>query len=124
MKAIFDVQEVLQIQPIVQVQVVVGPPRDQEPADAQLHSPRPQPRTSRQSQERRKAEQEKRDPKPEGYGLEDGQENEEGELTSRGFGAAGGGRPDDLPERHRWHGEQGGDQRYFDPSLHEICSFR
>jgi hypothetical protein len=33
-----------------------------------------------------------------------------GELAARGFGAAGVGRPDDLPERHRWHGEQGRDQ--------------
>ncbi len=30
-----------------------------------------------------------------------------------GFRASGVGGPDDLPERHRCHGEQGGDQRYL-----------
>jgi hypothetical protein len=42
-----------------------------------------------------------------------------GSWPPEGSGLPGSGGPDDLPERHRWHGEQGGDQRYFDPSLHE-----
>ena len=97
-KAIFDKRQALQIHAVVEVQVVVGPPGDQESADAQVHRPRPQPRTSRQPQERGKAKQQIREPKPEGGSLKDRQENEEGQLAARGFRAAWVGGPDDLPE--------------------------
>jgi hypothetical protein len=58
-------------------------------------------------------------PSPNVERLEDGEEQEEGELPRGGLGAAGGGRPDHLAQGHRGDGEEGCDEGYFDPGLQD-----
>lgn len=67
---------------------VVGPPRDQQPADGEVHRPRA-PARVRRSPQGAEAEEQERNPEAEGERLRGGQEDKEGRLAGGGFGVAG-----------------------------------
>ena len=60
------IQKPLHVVPVVLVQVTMGPPGDQQPADGEVHQPRPELRVGGDTAHHRQPEEEKRNPQPEG----------------------------------------------------------
>jgi hypothetical protein len=120
MEAVLNVKQSLQVVAVVDVQVVVWPPGDQEPADGEVHSPRSQRGAAHRPLQGGEAEEQERDAETERQRFAGGQDDEEGELTCGGLRSAGSWGSDDLPKGHSWYGEEGCDEGYLDPGLQGV----